>query len=434
MPSSASLEEEFLVVRPIKDPGLPSLFVHTFFSNYEWKYPFLNRPSYIQKLQGISFVNETFVQLDIYLVMAIGSLIFDTNYSTQHYTEYFSDLLIESMVDIINYDIKSAEDLHKADLLILLSIYAINVSNLNLLWNIVGFLDRLIVFGTDFSSHSATLMKKRCFWTIFNLDKELSLVLNKPSQFIPSQILYMDAQFRDSLNEGELEAIGSLMSSAVAFHQLQDRMLSLKMGLAQKDQAVLTQLSADLEAWRVLILLQLHKEYSELALLPNFIGLVNLDYYYLLIELDQLLSTDSLQFTLQFLSNSFSLLLSELNAKKQANVTSTYTLFWFVKFFNVIDYSVDSLPRILCPDLNKADLSLRLNEFNSNLQLIVNLLKYLLNSDLKPPRFVERLETYVDKLAVINTKLSTFNPLVSSGETIKCMGRDLVREFVHAPG
>lgn len=419
------LHEDFLVVKAIEDVSLPSAFVHTFFANYEWKYPFLTMPGFLAKLENVSFTNETLVQLDVYLVMAVGCIIYDANHNTRHYHRYFSDALIESIVDMISYDIRSEEDLHTAHLLILLVIYAVNVSNTNLAWNIVGFLNRLIIFLTDFTGKNNQCMRKRCFWTIFNLDKELSLALDKASQFMPTRIIKLDSQFADTLAEGEQEKTAQLMSQAVQLHTLQDRMLSLKLGLTDVDAQTLKTFSADLETWRVSALLMIHNEYAELPLLTNFIGLINLDYYYLLIELDQLSSTELFQFTLQFLSNSFSLLLSELTEKKGVVGTSLYSLFWFVKFFKVVEYNLELLTRVLASDVANADLSLRLNDFNSNVQLIINLLKFLTNSRHKPEHFVDKLEAYTRKLLALNMKLVMFNPMTAEKKDVAALAADV---------
>lgn len=409
------LLEEYLVVKQISDESLPMAFAHTFFANYEWKYPFMNRPEFMDKFSKISFAQETFVHLDVYLIMAVGCIVYDANNNTRFYHEYFSDKLIELIVDIISYDVRLEEDLHTAHLLILLSIYAINVSNHNLVWNIMGFLNRLIIFLTDFTGNSPQCMRKRCFWTVFNLDKELCLMLDKPSQFMPGPLMKVDNTFDETLYEGEDTSLSSLMTHGVMLHQLQDRMLSLRLGLVPKTEHSLVEYSSDLDKWRVSTLLLVHSEYADLPLLQNFISLVNLDYYYLLIELDQLSSTESFQFTLQFLSNSFSLLLSE-SLMKEVIGTSLYSLFWFSKFFKVVEYNLLALTRILKNDMSTSDLTLRLSDFNSNVQLILNLLKYLLNSRLRPEQFVEKLQGYVVKLNALNLKLMGFNLLTADKE------------------
>lgn len=400
-----NLQEEYLVIKAIADDGLPSAFVHTFFSNYEWKYPFLQMPAVMQKFNTLSFTRETLVNLDTYLIMATGCVIFDANNGTHHYREYFSDSLIESIVDIISFDVQVGDDWQTVHLLLLLAIYAVNASNVSLVWNILGFLNRLVIFLTDFALDTPS-MPRRCFWSIFNLDKELLLVLQKPSQFIPWKIIRTPRDFGDTLVEGEPEYMASLMAQTVTIHQLQDRMLHLRLGLVDSSDLALKEFSADLEKWRVEALLIIHRKYADLHLLQNFVGLINLDYYYLLIELDQLSSTESFQFTLQFLSNSFSLVLTSSD-KKGAVGTSLYSLFWFQKFFNVISFNLYSLQAILRG--GDGGLQQKLAEFNSNIQLMVNLIKLLLNSHQSPAKYVTKLQAYVTSLGGLSVKLMGVN-------------------------
>lgn len=417
-----SLQDEFLTVKAILDSGLPSGFVHTFFANYEWKYPFLSMPQFIEKFKKIDFDQEKLVNLDVYLVMAIGCIIYDASNNTRHYDDIFSDSMIELIVDIISYDIRSEEDIHTAHLLILLCIYGINVSNGNLVWNVVGFLNRLIIFLTDFSGKLDQCMRKRCFWSIYNLDKELSLLLFKPSQFIPTQIIKLPYTFADTLKDGERENLALLMEQSVTVHHMHDRMNSLKLGLVANTKEAIVQFSSDLDKWRVAISLLVHKEYTDLPLLPSFIGSVNLDYYYLHIELDQLSETESFQFTLQFLLNSFLLLLTETLEKKGVVGTSLYSLFWFSKFFKVVDFNLASLLRILNGS-EGADLSVRLAEFNSNLQLIINLAKFLVNSRHKPHQFLEKLGGCVSRLSALNSRLLAFNSFTAGKNEVESFGK-----------
>lgn len=422
------LQDEFLVVRAISDPDLPLAFAHTYFANYEWKYPFLARGSFMTKLRELKFDADAMVSLEVYLVLAIGLIVFDTNNNTSHFLEFFSESLIESTVDMISFDIRLEKDIHTAHLLILLCIYGVNVSNANLVWNIVGFLNRLIIFLTDFIGASNQCMSKRCFWTVHNLDKEISLMLHKPSQFMPAPIIFLDTHFSDVLNEGESSGLANLMKLGTELHQFQDRMVLLRLGLTAVTKKSLTEFSADLEKWRVSISSAVHSEYAELPLLQNFIGLVNLDYYFLLIELDQLSLTELFQFTLQFLSNSFSLLLTESSEKKGVVGTLIYSLFWFAKFFKVIKYNLLSLARILTVSTSstqaKAELNGRIAEFNSNLQLIINLLKFLISSKRVPETYQKTLKTCAGKLSAMNMKLSATSILLASDETLVALAAD----------
>lgn len=406
-----NLLDEFLVVKPIEDELLPLAFVRAYFASYSWRYPVVDQRAFNQSFEAISFNTETLVPLDVYLVMAVGCIVFDCNHGTSHYNTIFSDKMIESIVDIITYDPET--DTQSSTLLVLLCIYAVNASNRDLAWSILGFLNRSIIYKTDFLGTS-TGFSKNVFWAVHNLDRELSLMLNKPSQFVPVSIIRQSTDFSDIESD---ENLATLMTKAVELHKLQDRVLSLKLGLQANTKDALRQLSSDLESWRVSVLLVVHSEYADLPLLTRVIGVVHLDYYYLLIEIDQLSSTESFQFTLQFLSNSFSLLLNELSSNKDVSGISLYLFFWFLKFFKVIDYNLNSLLKTLHnKEVPRSDVSLRLSDFNGNLQLIVNLLKYLLNSSQSPEQYKPKMTSWVKRLTLLNIKLMGSDILSASEE------------------
>ncbi|PSK35218.1 hypothetical protein C7M61_004676 [Candidozyma pseudohaemuli] len=406
-----NLLDEFLVVKPIEDELLPLAFVRAYFASYSWRYPVVDQRAFNQSFEAISFNTETLVPLDVYLVMAVGCIVFDCNHGTSHYNTIFSDKMIESIVDIITYDPET--DTQSSTLLVLLCIYAVNASNRDLAWSILGFLNRSIIYKTDFLGTSMGF-SKNVFWAVHNLDRELSLMLNKPSQFVPVSIIRQSTDFSDIESD---ENLATLMTKAVELHKLQDRVLSLKLGLQANTKDALRQLSSDLESWRVSVLLVVHSEYADLPLLTRVIGVVHLDYYYLLIEIDQLSSTESFQFTLQFLSNSFSLLLNELSSNKDVSGISLYLFFWFLKFFKVIDYNLNSLLKTLHnKEVPRSDVSLRLSDFNGNLQLIVNLLKYLLNSSQSPEQYKPKMTSWVKRLTLLNIKLMGSDILSASEE------------------
>lgn len=422
-----NLLDEFLVVKPIHDELLPCAFVRAYFASYNWKYPVVSELAFKESFASISFTTETLVSLEVYLVMAVGCIVFDCNNGTSHYGEIFSDKMIESIVDIITYDPEI--DTQSAILLVLLTVYAINVSNVDFAWSILGFLNRSIIYKTDFLNPSRIGFPKNVFWAVHNLDRELSLMLNKPSQFMPLALIKQEVNFSDFESDTNH---ATLMAKAVELHKLQDRVLSLKLGIVPNEKDALRKLSSDLETWRVSVLLAIHNEYADLPLLTRVIGVVHLDYYFLLIEIDQLSSTESFQFTLQFLSNSFSLLLNELSNNKDVVGVSLYLFFWFQKFFKVIEYNLHSLLKTLRDsDLPKSDVNLRLSDFNGNLQLIVNLLKYLLNGSQSPTKYRAKMTSWVKKLTLLNIKLMGTDVLSGSDDQCKELARnveDIMRE------
>lgn len=210
---------------------------------------------------------------------------------------------------------------------------------------------------------------------------------------------------------------GDIIIKNIHLHRLQHRILDLKLRESD-DAAAVKQLSQDLESWRVSTSLVIHNTYSNDTNFQDYISLVNLNYYYLLIELDQLSASESFQFTLQFLSNSFTLLISEPTSTSKPQVLlSVNSLFWYTKLFNVIKYNISSLHELLSLICNNrinenhspSDLTLKLADFNSNLQLMLNLLKYLSQNRLKLHPLVGKVNTCIESLASLNLKLLHFN-------------------------
>lgn len=395
-----ALSDEYLVVRPVEDEDLPLAWAHTYFANYEHKYPFLSQDDQVDRLRKVHFASEAMVNLDMYLVLAVGCTLYDANNGTAHYLQCFSDRLVELIVDVLSYDVRLPEDVGTAHVLLLLCLYALTRANGNLVWNLVGFMDRLILFMMDFQG-GLPCFSEKCFWTVHNLDKELSLVMGKPSHFVPAPLISVEPPAEP------------LTAQAVKLHQLQDRVLALKVGLLKALEATLTEVSRELELWRVATLHAVHNEYADSTQLQSMVGLVNIDYYYLLVELDQLSPTELFQFTLQFLSNLFSLLLGDSGDKKRVGVL-LYHMFWFSKFFNVVEYNLRLLRRVLRYDDPRSSV----NDFNGNLQLILNLLKFLQNSAASPKRYTEKLAQRLLQLTKLSSVLVGYDGKTDLNEHI----------------
>lgn len=411
LPHKLNAMDEFLVVKPIADPELPNAFVLLFFAGFSWRYPLLQQDQFLEKFSLLSFKNETFVTLDVYLVLAIGCVVYDSVKNTRHFPTIFSDKMVRSVADIVTLD--ADDTTQQATLLVLLAIYAIHTCNVLFIWTILGFLNRLILASVDFSNKSTKApqncrnLSPRAFWCVFNLEKELSMLLTKPSQFIPDSLLAPKAEFSES------GPLALLMASNVDLHRLQSRLLDLKLGLAESSLENLTSFSADLENWRVNISRAVHLEYAELPVLLLVIALVNLDYYYMSIELDQLSVTELFQFTLQFLLNSFTVLLNELLGKKNDSCLLLLHFFWFQKFFNVVSFNLSLLRKILQnKSVPTSELCVKVSDFSSNLLLIINLSKYLLDLGFCP--YSEKLSDHVTKLTGLSMRLMGNNLLTLS--------------------
>ncbi|KAK6454058.1 uncharacterized protein RJT20DRAFT_131565 [Scheffersomyces xylosifermentans] len=424
-----NLKEEFITMKSVSHPDIPTTFVYNYLENFSYRYPFIDKSSFLKRFHEIDFLKESIINLDVYLVMSIGCLIYDTTADEKLFSNYFNDKSIESIIDGLNFSFNGnyneEEDLANVELLLLLVIYSITSLNEELCWGLVGVLDRLII-QMDLYKSSSNIRRSRLFWSVYNIDKELSLLLDKPSQAPQKEFIGLQLPLTDKLYDDEEL---NLISQEIEFAQLQDRVLYLKL-TNNRDSGDLTALSSALEKWRVTTSSAIHKVYSSSDLLQQYTSLVNLNYYYLLVEIDQISPSQSFQFTLQFISNSFALVIaeselksgSETSSKKQlGHISLKSSLLWYRKLFKVISFNLDSLSKIIdSKELGKLDLSLRLSEFNSNLQLMLNLLKFIYKDDFKGTRAAESINEYagvfIKGLGQLNTHLMDFNVMVSKDE------------------
>ncbi|CUM46513.1 uncharacterized protein AC631_04788 [Debaryomyces fabryi] len=411
-----NLKEEFITMKAIKNE-LALCFVLNYFHNYGNMYPFINKEKFMENFKKIDFEREMIINLDVYLLMSVGCIIYDYNNDTSFFGEYFSEKAIESIIGILNFggNNDEEEDFANLTLLMLLTIYAIKIFNVELCWGLNGIISRIII-ALDFYKPQAKdeNQQKRIFWSIFNLDSELNILLHKPSQLPNFKYIKLEIPSAETFTDDES---GASIVKDIHLHKLQYRILDLKLRDCS-DAAKVKELSQDLENWRVSTSLVIHNSYSNDTNFQAYISLVNLNYYYLLIELDQLSASESFQFTLQFLSNSFTLLISEPTSNSKPQVLlSVNSLFWYTKLFNVIKYNISSLYELLLLVCNnhvnknntQSDLTLKLTDFNSNLQLMLNLLKYLSQNRLKQHPFISKVNACIDSLGSLNLKLLHFN-------------------------
>lgn len=422
--SSTNLKEEFITMKAIAHLELPLTFALNYFENFSHKYPFINKREFLDNFTKIQFEKESIVNLDVYLLMSIGCLLYDSKCKTNHYQEYFKEKSIEAVVDVLDLGFNEY-DIENMRLLVLLTVYGITSMNGDLCWNLIGMLNRAIV-KWDLYNNSDDISKERLVWSIHNLDKELSLLLKKPSQFPNYEYLKCTYPLTKKLYEDEnLEFI----NENIGLGMLETSLTHLR--LVSKPADSLTQLSSDFEKWRVNSSKIIHKAYAQSPYLQDYISWINLHYYYLLIELDQVSHSQSFQFTLQFLSSCFTLLISSSDnaptnpSERKANIkiALSASLFWFNKLFNVIIYNIESLKGILeSKNSTATEDTLKLSEFNSNLQLILNLLKYIRGSKQTEgsstltyfQKMAKLIDGTVDKLSGLSLHVMKFNNFSST--------------------
>lgn len=388
---SNDFEDEFINLKSFSDNQLPKMFIYNYFHNYEHIYPILNKQDVVDEIGNINFENESIINLKLYLILSIGCLVNDAINQKNLFNEYFNDKIIEDIIHFTNFNQLSCNTDHEFNnlkLLVLLTIYYLNKNNVDMTWNLMGILNRLMV-KLDFFKHGDDAdIKKHIFWAVYNMDKELSLLLDKPSQLPVNEIITIPGfdtcvQTNDISARNDSGLSEEMIGKFIEFARLEDKLNNYKlMANNAGENSKLTSLSGEIESWRVSVSRTIHQLYSSIDsnFLQEFTLLINLNYYYISIELDQLSQTTSSQFTLQFISQFFSL--SILNNDHISNKNfiglSLNSFFFIKKLFKVIKYNTVNLLSLI--DTSGFESNNKIHGFRNNFQIVVNLLNYMNNN------------------------------------------------------
>lgn len=457
--STCRFSEEFINIKAFEGK-LPLYFIKYFLRNYSSVYPFLDEISVMNTFENIDFTQETFINFNIYLMLCCGCLIYDYQNDTQYFKEYFNEKTINSIIDVLRFNAaeEEEENFENLEMLGVLCIYSLLSFDKALCWNVLGVVDRLLIELEYFKPLAKDLSRQaRIFWSMYNLERELSLVLDRPSQLPSENVIKLEPY-----GKGKIAPSEQMINKEIELRRLQSCILDLKLS-EEYTESKIRELSRQIECWRSSTMLVIHQLRTSDTDLQQSTSRINVEYYFLLIELDQLSSSESFQFTLQFLSNSFSLMLSipsmnpatytATNATATTSVNEGNTpvcacnLFWYLKLFKVIKNNVYSLFRTL--DALKAKLppsrahspqlcssapidtssgptalleqslldtiSLKFSDFNSNLLLMQNLLRHAARKSRRSVQLNKTIRQHSIALDNLSASLLAFNPITASG-------------------
>lgn len=381
-------QDDYVNLKSIDDSSLPATFVDNFFFNYSFIYPILKKEDIVKEIEACDFSAEVLINLKLYLILSIGCLITDSISNASNFSSIFNESIIESMIDSINFN---EFDIDSMNLMILLIIYYINKKNFLITWNLIGITNRLIIKFDIFRLKNPSEQIKNMFIAIYNIDKDVSFILNKPSQFLQDEYC------------GLMTSENDLISKFNELYKLENKINCFKLTsemskstLSQPKSDTLKKLSNEIENWRVSISGLLHINFNSQNL-QEFTTLINLNYFYLCIELDELSDLKSSQFILQFLSQFFALVLSD-NHKTNIGL-SMKNLVHFEKLIQVIKYNLNNLE------------SYKSFGYIENFQLIINLLKYFNNQAGQA-----NLKSLIDLCINFNDQLRDYNENINIKE------------------
>lgn len=400
-PTISNIQEEFITMKEIKDDTLPLAFALNYFNNFGHKYPFVNKDVFLNKLRKIDFAKDSIVNLDVYLLLSIGCILYDAKTQTSHYSDYFKTKSIYSIIDVLDlsFSTYNKDSIH---LLLLLSIYGLTSLNNEMVWNLIGLLNRAILKFDLFKKLDDKLVE-RVFWSVHNLDKEISLVVMKPSQF--PKYTYIKKQDIDSTIYEEENL--SLVKHYISLGKIQDSLVDAVLSHSNEN---LTQISRELGTWVSSFTKDISLKYVSQPNLQELIPWANIQSYYLQTVMDQVSTTKSFQFPSNFIFHSFTSLISasdkSLAAENKHNTKLAIIAsgIWYAQLFDVIKLSTDTLIHFLQSD--DSEICSKVKEFNEFLQQDLNLLKYI-----RGFRSLLRLEGYQKLSTKVNETIDVLEHL-----------------------
>ncbi|CAI5757907.1 unnamed protein product [Candida verbasci] len=391
--STTNLNEEFITLKAINIS--PIIFALNYFENYTFKYPFLNKDKYLQKLSKVDFAKESIVNLDLYLLLSIGCLLYDSKCGTNYYSEIFKEKSVLSIIDVLNFSF-SEYNKDALKLLLLLTIFGINSMNGELVWNLIGMLNRAVIkFEIYKKGDDDDDETRRIFWSIHNLDKEYSLLSKKPSQF-PNYKYITQGQIESPLYENENI---SLINHNITLCKFQDSILDLLLTNSNEN---LSKISGDVGKWSSTTTKEIRQKFIQQPDLQDLIPWLYFQSFYLQAELDSLSTTKSIRFSSQFIFYSFTLMIlgSDKSEKPNYKISISSSLFWYAQLFNVLNYSINTFIHFLETE-EEDNLRVKIVDFNSYLHQLLNILKYVSgrNQD-KINQEINNLITNLDDLSI----------------------------------
>lgn len=177
-----------LLVTPKVTKELCGKFVEAFFKHNHRSYPFICESQFLQAYDDLEYINDTisnYFEFEIYMVMAIGCTTLSRvglMKKENNYSKFFSYRAVAFLMQ--GFEISNIESIK---MLLLLCIYSFFEPQGLHSWNISGMISRAsITLGLNkrlTNDEPRTLeveMRYRLFWSIYNMDRLLSISLGKP--------------------------------------------------------------------------------------------------------------------------------------------------------------------------------------------------------------------------------------------------------------
>lgn len=331
-------KESNKIKRLLNNEALSLQFIKCYQANYDI-YPFTFRNYFIQIQDSFDLTKED--SCSFYLMLSMGCLISDSINSKHDFAEYFYKNRVEFIFNTINPQILES-NVAKLLKLLLLALYYVQFPDKEKVWDVLGISSILLIKLDFFRRPSDYLVKsspyesqRNIFWSNFILDKQLSLLLDRPSQ-LPNLEFITIHTFDNSK-----------FPQFIELADLHESINNLKLRKSFTESQI-ENLHRRLQNWQSGFLTSLPDNLT-LGHRYKLTMIINIQYHYLSVEINQVSNTNIHLSSQRFISEY--LQLGYLDFENQPSIGVTFdTLFYRIMLKRVIKFNVINLPELIRDD------------------------------------------------------------------------------------
>lgn len=233
-------------------------FVEAYFKHNHRSYPFINKSKFISQIESNEYISDevnTVAQFELYMVMAIGCTTL-TRVGLLSKEDNFSKSFSSKSIQFLSRN-KSYDDFERLRMLILLCIYSFFEPNGLHSWTLSGTVSRMALslgLNRQVRGHMDPVereMRHRLFWSVYNLDRLLSISFGKPLAIDEDDVeIPLPSKLEDE-EYGTMKIIQSMIHLRRIEGKIIKKVYSFKAG--QKDpetkELIVTNIINDLDRW-----------------------------------------------------------------------------------------------------------------------------------------------------------------------------------------
>lgn len=328
-------KESDQIKRLLNNDTLPVQFIKCYQANYDI-YPIAFRNYFTQIQDSFDLTKED--ACSFYLMLCVGCLISDSINSKHDFAEYFYKNRVDFIFNTINPQILESNGAKLMKFLIL-ALYYLHVPDKEKVWDVLGISSILLIKLGFFKRPSDYLVKsspyetqKNIFWSNFILDKQLSLLLDRPSQLPNLELITIDT------------FDNTIFTQFIKLADLQESINNLKL-MKSFTESEIENLHIRLQNWNSNFLTSLPNKLTQ-GHRHKLTMIINIQYHYLSVEINQVRNINihlpSQRFVSEFLQQGL------LDFENQPSIGVTFdTLFYRIMLKRVIKFNVINLQKLI---------------------------------------------------------------------------------------